>query len=66
VLDGEHVEEERHRYGGQQHRPSDVGSDHDAALVRVPVDPGAGEHREQQIGDEGGGDQVAHLGGAGL
>jgi hypothetical protein len=66
LVEGEHVEEERHRHRGQQQCPTDVRDDHYSAPVRVPVDPGTGQHREEQVRDERGGDQVAHFGGAGM
>jgi hypothetical protein len=63
LREAEDAEQVRDRDRRGEDGPREVGDQHGAAALPPPVDPGAGQHREQQARQQCGGGEVAHLGG---
>ena len=66
LLDREDVERVRDRHARDHECAPEVRADHLPAPAATAVDPGARVEREEQVREEAGRGQVAHLGSAGI
>jgi hypothetical protein len=61
VRERQRVERVRDRDRAEQQRAAEIGRDHRSPLAGAAVGPGTGVQREEEVRQQLGGDEVAHL-----